>query len=102
MRVHSAQGHGQLVAVTYERCSAALEALGLRASPALEQAQRATVQVALPAASASSGSPSARQLYKEERRLVNVLFVELCGPVGIGRGLDPEDLRQVVGGAWQE
>jgi class 3 adenylate cyclase len=30
---------------------------------------------------------------------VSVLFAELSGPVGMGRRLDPEDLRQVVGEA---
>ena len=38
MRVYSAQGQRQAVSVTYERCRAALEALGLRPSPALEEA----------------------------------------------------------------
>jgi len=36
---------------------------------------------------------------KEERRLVSVLFAGLAAPIGIGRRLDPEDLRDVVGGA---
>ena len=30
---------------------------------------------------------------------MSVLFAELSGPVGMGRRLDPEDLRQVVGEA---
>ena len=46
MRVYSARGQRQAVSSTYERCRAALEALGLRASPALEQAQRATMPLA--------------------------------------------------------
>jgi class 3 adenylate cyclase len=45
---------------------------------------------------ARSTSP---RLAKEERRLVSVLFAELAAPIGIGRRLDPEDLRDVVGGA---
>jgi class 3 adenylate cyclase/tetratricopeptide (TPR) repeat protein len=99
MRVYSARGQSQAVSVTYERCRAALEALGLRASPALEQAQRATMPQALRSAPAGTGPPAPHRRLKEERRLVSVLFTELSGPVGMGRRLDPEDLRQVVGEA---
>ncbi len=41
MRVYSARGQRQAVSSTYQLCRTALEALGLRASPALEQAERA-------------------------------------------------------------
>ena len=99
MRVYSARGQGQAVSVTYERCRAALEALGLRASPALEDAQRATMPLAPTPAPAGTGPPNPRRPLKDERRLLSVLFAELSGPVGMGRGLDPEDLRQVVGDA---
>ena len=99
MRVYSAQGQRQAVSVTYERCRAALEALGLRASPALEEAQRATMPPAPRSAPAGAGSLSLRRPLKDERRLVSVLFAELSGPAGTGRRLDPEELRQVVGGA---
>jgi hypothetical protein len=43
--------------MTYERCRAALEALGLRASPALEEAQRATLPLAPRSATAEGGPP---------------------------------------------
>ncbi|MGO9657379.1 MAG: AAA family ATPase [Acidimicrobiales bacterium] len=99
MRVYSAQGQRQAVSVTYERCRAALEALGLRASPALEEAQRATMPPARRSAPAGAGTLSLRRPLKDERRLVSVLFAELSGPVGTGRRLDAEELRQVVGGA---
>jgi class 3 adenylate cyclase len=99
MRVYSARGQHQAVSVTYERCRAALEALGLRASPALEEAQRATMAPAPRSAPAGAAPPAPRRRLKEERRLVSVLFAELSGPVGMGRRLDPEDLRQVVGEA---
>ena len=39
---------------------------------------------------------SARVPFREERRLVSVLFGELSGQVGLPR-LDPEDLRELVG-----
>ena len=99
MRVYSARGQRQAVSVTYERCRAALEALGLRASPALEEAQRATMPPAPRPAPAGAPLPRPAASAKEERRLVSVLFAELSGPVGMGRRLDPEDLRQVVGEA---
>jgi len=99
MRVYAAQGRRQLVASTYERCRSALAALGLRVSPALGQAQLATVELAPRSGRASDGLPVPRRPLKEERRLVSVLFAELSGPVGIGRGLDPEEMRQVVGEA---
>jgi len=96
MRVYAAQGRRQLVASAYERCRSALAALGLRASPALEEAQRATMPPAPRSAPAGAGPLSPRRPLKDERRLVSVLFAELSGPVGMGRRLDPEDLRQVV------
>jgi class 3 adenylate cyclase/tetratricopeptide (TPR) repeat protein len=99
MRVYAAQGRRQLVASTYQRCRSALAALGLRVSPALGQAQLATVELAPRSGRASDGLPVPRRPLKEERRLVSVLFAELSGPVGMGRRLDPEDLRQVVGEA---
>jgi DNA-binding SARP family transcriptional activator len=86
MRVYSAQGQRQLVSRTYERCRTALEALGLQASPALAEAQRATIQLAPRPAGASAGHLALPRLNKEERRLVSVLFAEVSGPVGIGRG----------------
>jgi len=99
MRVYSARGQREAVSLTYERCRAALEALGLRASPALAQAERATMTPAPRSAPAGGASPVPHRLGKEERRLVSVLFTELAGPGGMAGRLDPEDLRQVVGEA---
>ena len=36
---------------------------------------------------------------KHEQRLITALFAELTPPIGIGQRLDPEDLRDAVGGA---
>ncbi len=96
VRIYCAQGQRQLAWSTYERCRSALEALGLRPSPALEEANQAIGK--LPPRSAARGDPGAR-LEGEERRLVSVLFVGLSGPLGSGGRLDPEDLRQLVGEA---
>jgi class 3 adenylate cyclase/tetratricopeptide (TPR) repeat protein len=100
MRVYSARGQSQAVSVTYERCRAALEALGLQASPALEEAQRATMPLALRSAPAGAGRPpNSLRPPNDERRLVSILFAELSGPQRMGRRLDPEDLREVIGEA---
>ncbi len=50
-------------------------------------------------APARGGPTAPHRLRKDERRLVSVLFAELSGPVGMGRRLDPEELRKVVGEA---
>ena len=46
MRLYSAQGQRQQASSTYERCRSALESLGLRPSPALEEARLAIAEVA--------------------------------------------------------
>lgn len=102
MRIYAAEGRRALVSATYECCRGALEELGLRASPALEEAYRATAGRVLPVAgTAAAGTPPRLPApsLKDERRLVSVLFAELAPPLGAGQRLDPEDLRQVVGGA---
>ncbi len=104
MRVHAARGHRQVALQAYDRCRAALEDLGLRVSPALEELQRSTVAAAPPRSRGDPGTasvprPAPPRLGKEERRLVSVLFAELSGPVGMGQRLDPEDLREVVSAA---
>ena len=104
MRVYAAQGRRQMVSSTYERCRAALEELGLRTSPALEEVRRATVETAPPGprrdgTGALPARPVPGQVTKEERRQVSVLFAELSGPVRIGQRLDPEDVREVLGPA---
>ncbi len=104
MRVHAARGHRPLALQAYDRCRAALEDLGLRVSPALEELQRSTSAGAPPHSRGDPGTvpvprPAPPRLGKEERRLVSVLFAELSGPVGMGQRLDPEDLREVVSAA---
>jgi DNA-binding SARP family transcriptional activator/tetratricopeptide (TPR) repeat protein len=99
MRVYAAQGQRQAVSSAFERCRAALEALGLRISPALHEVhEAATTTTDVPRRPEGRLPPSAVR-YREERRLVSVFFAELSGPVGMGGRLDPEDLRQVVTGA---
>ena len=83
MRVYSAQGQRQLASSAYERCRGALESLGLRPSPALEEAQRAIGEVAPRSTRASAGTVVPDRLSKEERRLVSVLFAELSGLVSV-------------------
>ena len=96
MRLHAARGNRQVVLSTYESYRQALEALGLRASPALEEARQATVGDALVATAGVAGAlhrTALPRLSKQERRLVRVLFAEFSGPLGTRRGIDPEDLR---------
>ena len=96
MRVYSSQKRQALVEVTYEKCRRALDELGLRVSPALQEVHTATTSTTY-----FSGPPSskAQPRYAEERRLVSVVFVELSSPLSSGRGLGPEDMREVMGGA---
>jgi DNA-binding SARP family transcriptional activator len=56
MRVHAARGHRQVALQAYDRCRAALEDLGLRVSPALEELQRSTVAVAPPRSRGDPGT----------------------------------------------
>ena len=104
MRLHAARGHRHLALQTYDRCRIALEDLGLRVSPALDELQRSTVAVGQQRARGAPSTapvprPAPPRLGKEERRLVSVLFAELSGTVGMGQRLDPEDLREVVSAA---
>ncbi len=79
--------------------AARLEELGLRPSSALGQAVTAALpspeRVRWPEAPTTPVSWDRG----EERRLVTVLFVELSAGAGTGRELDPEAMREVVGGA---
>ena len=99
MRVHAAHGKNALVVGAYQRCRTALEELGLRTSPALEEVREAT------SGPAPSPAPAAAPTYemtiapvplREERRLVSVLFAEVSAHAGF-RGIDLEDLRDMVG-----
>ena len=99
LRAYTAQGRPALVAATYGRCREALESLGLRASPALEEVLAASAPE--PSRGPSAAPMPARQ--DEERRLVSVVFTELSGPAGgTGHRLGPEELRELVGGALAE
>ncbi len=81
------------------RGAQALEELGLRPSSKLGQA----VTAALPSPDRTAGPEATTTPVTgdrgEERRLVTVVFVELSAGAGTGRELDPEAMREVVGGA---
>ena len=101
IRAYSAHGQHQLVVRTYELCRAALDELGLRPSPALEEIHanatfgrgpdRRLLTVPQPPASAPSWPATAR----DERKTVSVLFAGVTPPTG-ANGQDPEDLHKAV------
>lgn len=95
MRLYRSQRRHALVESTYKRCRTALEELGLRTSPALEEVHGSTA-VASPF---EQPAPRAAPQYPEDRRLVSVLFAELSGPPGGGQRMGPEEVRELVGGA---
>jgi DNA-binding SARP family transcriptional activator/tetratricopeptide (TPR) repeat protein len=97
--VYGAQRRHALVDTTYERCRTALEELGLRISPALNEVYGASAAATEFPRRPEDPLPPTPLRYREERRLVSVLFAELSGPVGVGAMSDPEDVRQVLGGA---
>jgi class 3 adenylate cyclase/tetratricopeptide (TPR) repeat protein len=100
-RLYAAQANPVLVETAYRRCRAALEALGLCTSPALEEVREATCGPA-PFHAAAAGlpaqlpTPRAPVRRREERRLVSVFFAEISAPAGF-QGIDLEDLRDMVG-----
>jgi DNA-binding SARP family transcriptional activator/tetratricopeptide (TPR) repeat protein len=102
MRVYGGQGRPGLVGTTYTRCRAALEGLGLRVSPALQEVYEAATSAApfrsVPAEAAAAPGPG---WLREENRLVSVLFGEISGGLGFPQ-LDPEDLRDEVREALAE
>ena len=101
MRAYSAQGLRHLVVRTCERCRAALEELGLRLSPALDEVySAATLKLAPPQASGATHETPARAAarLRQERKVVSVFFAGVTGPVGLANKLDPEDLCEVVSG----
>jgi len=99
VQAYSRQGRHSMAAATYERCRQALEELGLRPSSNLGQA----VTAALPSPDRTARPAAATALATgdrgEERRLVTVLFVELVPRAGTSQEVDPEAMRDVVGGA---
>jgi class 3 adenylate cyclase len=96
VRVYTAAGQLGLASGAYERCRAALEELGLRPSPALEEARRA-IAGARPAAGGPgpTGTASSARL-RQEQRLVSVLFAQVSALTGAGQRLGPEELRGAV------
>ena len=101
MRFYAAQRKPALVEASYQRCRSALEELGLRISPACQEVHGATTSAFLSEAVPESPLAGAPVRYREERKLVSVIFVELSGPAGFQKA-DPEDLRELVGGAVAE
>ena len=103
MRLYAAQTKPGLSEATYRRCRAALEQLGLHTSPALEEVWEAiNGSGRFPAPIAPSPreipTPPAPVRLPEERRLVSVFFAEVSAHAGF-RGIDLEDLRDMVGAA---
>ncbi len=99
MRLYLAQGRRPLAIGTYERCSGALAALGLRTSLSLDELRASADRAPSHTRPVSPVGPSmATAAGGEERRLLSVVFVELS-PLGLGLQADPEDLREVIGAA---
>ena len=101
IRAYSAHGQHQLVARSYELCRAALDELGLRPSPALEEIHadaiygRGPDRRLLTVPHPPDGPPSWPATARDERRTVSVLFAGVTPPTG-PNGQDPEDLHKVV------
>ena len=97
MQLYVAHGRRPAAVAVYERCRAALADLGLRTSPALEEV-RANAEDRVPALTTKNAPVGPRLVgvrQGEERRLVSVVFVDL-NPAGLGRQVDPEDLRELT------
>jgi class 3 adenylate cyclase/tetratricopeptide (TPR) repeat protein len=93
VRAYFGQGRRELGVRTYERCRTALEQLGLRVSPSLEE-------VYFEATASPAPAPAAmRAEMREELRTVSVLFAEVAAPAGLARKLGLEGLRDVVAGS---
>jgi class 3 adenylate cyclase len=104
IQIYAAQQRWSLVADTHERCRRALDELGLAVSPAMEEIHAGAVRETSPSPDRGAATPSPRStavLSREERKLVSMLFAELASPPGTTRP-DPEDLREVIGGALVE
>ena len=94
MQAYAAQNRQALVESTYSRCRTALEHLGLRISPALEQFHEA---VTLPLLGPPTGQRAVTPSI-QERRVVSVLFAEISPPPNASQ-LGLEGLSDLVGGA---
>ena len=93
IQAYSHSGRHAQAAAEYKRCCAVLEELGIRASPALERVIEAS------SGAARRGAPHRPSAPEEERRLITVLFAELVEPASETEWVEPEDLRERVGGA---
>ena len=102
MRLYAAQARPTLVDAIYSQCRAALELLGLQVSPAVEAVHAASTCPVTFQPRPQNVPGRAPQSPGEEHRIVTVLFVELSGPLGVGRRFGPEDLRELFGGALAE
>ena len=102
MRAYSAQTRWALVEATYGRCRAALEGLGLRPSPALDEVHAASRPTGTSCPSAEGSRAPVQPRGDRERRIVTCLFVELSGPLATGQWLGPEELSERVGSALAE
>ena len=91
------RGNWQLANIAYERCRAALEGRGLRASPELERALQAAQERSAGAAGTIRPGPVVTSTGKEERRLVSVLHTDLSVAAGPQSSKDLEELRSIVG-----
>jgi len=101
IRAYSAHGQHQLVVRTYEACRAALDELGLRPSPELEEIHanatfgRGPDPRLLTVPHPPAGAPSSPATARHERKTVSVLFAGVTLPTG-ANGQDPEDLHKAV------
>ena len=96
IQAYSHSGRHAQATAAYKRCCAALEELGIRASPALERVIEAS------SGAARRGAPRRPSTPDEERRLITVLFAELVEPASETEWVEPEDQRERVGGALTE
>jgi class 3 adenylate cyclase len=101
VRAHFAQGRRELAAHVYERCGAALAELGLRMSPALEEAYATAGFEAGPRGPAATAAPAAPVpvRLREELRTVSILSADLAMPARLAAELGLEALREVVAGS---
>ena len=99
VRAYFAQRRRELAARTYERCGAALEELGLRISPSLEETYATAAFEAAPSRSSAPVPPRAGAVapsMREELRTVSVLSAEVAAPAGLAGKAGLESLRDAV------
>ena len=99
VRAYFAHGRRELAVRAYERCRVALDELGLRISPWLEEVYATAAFEVGPARSpapVSAAAATAPVSAREELRTVTVLSAEVAVPAGLASELGLEDLRDVV------